>query len=559
MNMYDIRIISSLEKILPNNKILDLPILHSLKLFKGQTASFQIAYRYTGNFYSNQTLIQGSRNPELKIVLGGSASNFANVRKVDVVPVTSACIGRFDDNYISHEAGLFPDVLTEFDGWLQFIPGQWRALWVEISVPETISLSDYSLNIDFFDKNNDIQAHSNLSLHIIPICLPPQTLIHTEWFHSDCLADYYKVPVFSEKHWTLIENFLKLAVKRSCNMIYTPLFTPALDTLIGKERTTTQLVDVYVSKNGYTFGFDKLVRWIELCKNLGFQYFEMCHLFTQWGAKYAPKIMAQEKDNQYQLFGWDTLADSQEYKGFLDAFLPKLTAKLEDLGVSKRTYFHISDEPTLQNEVSYKKAKDMITPYLQGYPILDALSHIELYTNGTVNLPVPANDSIQAFLDEKIEHPWVYYCCDQGKDVANRFIAMPSYRNRILGVQLYKYNIEGFLHWGYNFYNSQYSIKHINPFLVNDGIDTFPAGDTFIVYPGDNGQPCESLRLMVLADAVNDMRSLQLLESLSSREFVLSLIDNGLDFEITFGSYPHSSNYILNLFELVYSEIEKRL
>ena len=40
-------------------------------------------------------------------------------------------------------------------------------------------------------------------------------------------------------------------------MLLTPVFTPPLDTAIGGERRTVQLVDVHVTENGYTFGFDK--------------------------------------------------------------------------------------------------------------------------------------------------------------------------------------------------------------------------------------------------------------------------------------------------------------
>ena len=54
------------------------------------------------------------------------------------------------------------------------------------------------------------------------------------------------MPVFSEEHWEIIENYLHEYVKRGCNMILTPLFTPALDTAVGAERTTTQLLDVKV-------------------------------------------------------------------------------------------------------------------------------------------------------------------------------------------------------------------------------------------------------------------------------------------------------------------------
>ena len=58
-----------------------------------------------------------------------------------------------------------------------------------------------------------------------------------------------------------------------------------------------------------------------------------------------------------------------------------------------------------------------------------------------------------------LKNGWVYYCCGQGYKVSNRFIAMPAWRNRILGVQLYKYKMEVFLHWGYNFSYSSTWLK----------------------------------------------------------------------------------------------------
>ncbi|MFQ9394338.1 MAG: glycoside hydrolase domain-containing protein [Lachnospiraceae bacterium] len=92
---------------------------------------------------------------------------------------------------------------------------------------------------------------------------------HTEWFHSDCLANYYGEEVFSEEYWRIVENFVKTAVKHRYNMLLTPIFTPPLDTAVGGERRTVQLVDVTVQADGsYAFGFEKLDRWVEMGKTL---------------------------------------------------------------------------------------------------------------------------------------------------------------------------------------------------------------------------------------------------------------------------------------------------
>jgi hypothetical protein len=76
--------------------------------------------------------------------------------------------------------------------------------------------------------------------------LPKQKLIRTEWFHSDCLSTYYKTEAWSEKHWAAVGSFMKNAADHGINMILTPVFTPPLDTAVGGERPTVQLVDVKV-------------------------------------------------------------------------------------------------------------------------------------------------------------------------------------------------------------------------------------------------------------------------------------------------------------------------
>lgn len=58
---------------------------------------------------------------------------------------------------------------------------------------------------------------------MIGVELPKQKIMHTEWMHADCLADYYHVDVFSEEHWKILENYFKEYVKRGCNMMLTPL------------------------------------------------------------------------------------------------------------------------------------------------------------------------------------------------------------------------------------------------------------------------------------------------------------------------------------------------
>ena len=280
----------------------------------------------------------------------------------------------------------------------------------------------------------------------------------------------------------------------------------------------------------------------------------MSHLFTQWGANATPKIMVRVNGELQKRFGWHVAAKDESYKAFLDAFLPELKNFLDNQGLQGKCYFHISDEPSLDQIDNYKEAHDLVQGHLEGYPLMDALSNLEFYEKGIIDYPVCANDHITPFIEAKVPNLWAYYCCAQNVQVSNRFMALPSFRNRILGVQLYKYNIPGFLHWGYNFYNSHLSKRAINPFLVTDADMTFPSGDAFLVYPGEEGA-LESIRLKVLAEAFYDIRAFELLESLTSREEVLALIEENTDEPITFSVYPRTETYLLKLREKINAKI----
>ena len=192
---------------------------------------------------------------------------------------------------------------------------------------------------------------------------------------------------------------------------------------------------------------------------------------------------------------------------------------------------------------------------------MDALSEFSFYEQGAVEYPVVATNShdLPKFLAADMPELWLYYCCGQTKDVSNRFIAMPSYRTRILGVQLYRYKVAGFLQWGFNFYNAVISLYHIDPFAITDGDRAYPAGDPFIVYPGEDGEPLESIRYMTLRQGLHDLRALQLLESLAGRETVEAIIAEGLEEELTLTNYPRNNVYLHDLRQRVNAEIEKRI
>lgn len=548
MSEVKMAIVSALEKVFP-----DLPPVSMEKGplcgFENETQSFQIAYC---------SKVGEPKYGYLKI--DSEISDFIRVRRVDLSPVRFTTLPDADDNYIKKTPGLFPDPLRDMESDIvRLWEDQWHSLWVDVEPEGKVQPGVYPLTVRMLDEAGEVIAEESTQVEILGGELPEQTLIHTKWFHSDCLATYYDVPVFSEKYWEIVENFIRSAVRRGINMMLTPIHTPPLDTKIGAERPTVQLVDVYLEDGKYSFGFEKLERWVEMCKRCGVKYFEMAHLFTQWGAKCTPKIVAKVNGEEKRIFGWDVSAVSEEYREFTGAYLPALTEKLKELGIDKVSRFHISDEPFgEENLKNYLAAKAVVAPYLKNFIIMDALSEFDYYKSGAVEHPVPSINHMDDFVAAKIPELWTYYCIGQYKDTTNTFMAMSSPRTRILAPMLYQYEIAGFLQWGFNFYYSQYSIYPIDPWVITDGDGFAPAGDTFQVYPGPKGQPVESIRMMVCAHAMQDLRAMQWLESLAGREAVMGLLREELG-EMDFKHYPLEGEKQLRLRERINREIEKRI
>ena len=450
---------------------------------------------------------------------------------VESIPVRLPCYeGGCDDDYLDTKPGIYPDVLRPATA-AYTLPNFLTQLYFEVRVPQNTAPGKYEIKVTLYDRFKQCHAATAIyTLEVLDAVLPPQRFLSGHWFHYDCLATYYNVEIFSERHWEIVENFIKTFVKCGNNTLLTPVFTPALDTYVGGERPTVQLVGVTRDTEGkYTFDFSLLTRFMDMADRLGVKYFEIAHFFTQWGAGHAPKVMATTEAGYERIFGWDTDATGEEYTAFIRQFITELLDFLKARGDDKRCFFHISDEPQLDHLEQYMKSKNSVVDLLEDYVIMDALSNVDFYREGIIRNPIPCNNHIDPFLEayaeEGREGLWTYYCCGQNKHVSNRFFGHPGARTRYIGVQFYRFKIGGFLQWGYNFYYNQGSHDAINPYVDSTGNYFVPSGDTYSVYPAADGTALESMRILHFREGLDDMRALYLAESLVGRDKVLEIIE----------------------------------
>jgi hypothetical protein len=196
-------------------------------------------------------------------------------------------------------------------------------------------------------------------------------------------------------------------------------------------------------------------------------------------------------------------------------------AEIERNGWRRRWIQHIADEPIRENSADYRIFAGMVRKYMPGIPILDAT--MELGLVGAVDIWCPQAQEYEArrkhFEAQRAvgDRVWFYTCCSPGGPWLNRLLDMELLRPALFGWAAALYGLDGFLHWGLNYYRQDQ-----DPFqksVVRHGANALPAGDTHVVYPGTEG-PWSSLRLEAQREGFEDYELLRTLRERSPRKAV---------------------------------------
>lgn len=529
--MLQTKLMSSLHRVFPDAPDCDVSVT-SLSAFQNEPLSFQVAFK---------SLDTVKECVYMRVYSDLEVTPYF-VGYVSVLHATGAVIGE------EGKTGLYPDMLLpktlnakvaycgsktrlryyEIGERQQQIATKdsWQACWLTVNeAAKTVKAGDYPVTVELYSvETNERLSSDTLTVRIVPARLPAPKLYYTNWFHCDCLADIYGVPLYSDRFFEIAFDFMKKAAKNGMNMILTPFFTPALDTPVGMKRMNVQLVKVKLEGGKYSFDFSLAKRFIDTARAAGIKYFEHSHFFTQWGAEAAPLVRVEKDGREVDYLGWHTAASGKRYVKFLRAYIPAMQAFLKEEGLSKRVLFHISDEPRERHEKTFAKALRVLGDMLDGYMCGDALSDYLFYQKGYVKTPIVRTDHVHEFYG-KCKSFWCYYTGGETSGgLSNRLILNRPEVNRLIGIEMYYHGIKGFLHWGYNYYYNLMSQGLFDPKIDPCGYNNH-AGTCYFAYPATNGTAIESTRQKVFGEALLDVRALQALEKKRGAAFARALIE----------------------------------
>jgi hypothetical protein len=361
-----------------------------------------------------------------------------------------------------------------------------EALYVSWKIPADTEPGKYSgeLVITMGDLNCSIPV----GVEVFPAVVPAQeTLSITNWFILGNMAKRYNLEEWSEEHWAMIRRYGEVMRRARQTHFWVPM--EAIDMEL-------------VGENQYRFGFEKAERLIRLYLELGFSGIEgglVAGREDFWG----PEFVIWNHWND----GAPIKAISYEGYAYLSQFLPAWKEFLQKNGWLDILIQHVADEPTENSKTEYRILSGIVRKLLPGVPLMEAVETFDL--GGALDIFIPKNVYYQEHREEfeKIralgDKLWFYTCCYPGGSYLNRLWDMPLLRSRYLHWGNYKYDMEGFLHWGLN-----WCPDDKDPFNHTDIF--FPPGDTHSVYPGEAG-PLTSMRLEAMRAGAEDYELLRIL------------------------------------------------
>lgn len=344
-----------------------------------------------------------------------------------------------------------------------------------------------------------------LTVHIHNVTIPENTFHVTNWFSDESICRFHNVKKGTPEYIGMLEKYA-LAMRR----MHQNVFFIQLD-----ERCI-------ISKDPYIFDFEYLTPEIDCFFKSGMQLMELGVLLDRGFLENGMPDMYT--DSFKCAMAKDVPVDTKEGYAITVTFVKSLAAYLKAHGWEDKVLFHIHDEPDIHyrdeetleaRRRQYYLAASILRKYIPGVRTIEAVDSAGF--RGGIDIWVPGTAGYEAKkaefdrLTDLGETVWTYVCCGPEGQWLNRFLDFALIKGRLLFWGCAKNRISGFLHWGLNQFQNGMNPYKGTSCPNHTGIGTnFPCGDSFIVYPGEDG-PEIGMRMEAARRGAEDAALWQLL------------------------------------------------
>jgi len=392
---------------------------------------------------------------------------------------------------------LMPDRFESFDRF--DLPAQSvRPVWISYEIPSDAPKGDYTGYIEVNSTNGKAELKVKITVQEHTIPKPSEWKHRLDlWQNPFVISKYFNVEPWSIEHKVLLKNHLKIYAEAGGKYISTyAVHSPWSDDSYILEEL---MIDWIKKSNGkWQFDYSDFDTYVQLAMKAGINKAITIYTPLPWKNRFR---YMDEKTGSFIVETWPP--SSQIFQSVWNVFLDDLKIHLLEKGWFDMTYLGINENPLEDTFL----AIDLIKKHSKDWKIYYAGNwHPELSPFIDEYSVVIGREPTEKELQKRNEMGFTtscYVCCTPARP--NNFVFSPPVEGRYIGWYSAAVGYNGFLRWAYDAwpYDPQRDARHT----------LWPAGDSFMVYPGGNS----CIRFEKLREGIVDFEKIQILREKSSK------------------------------------------
>ena len=406
------------------------------------------------------------------------------------------------------------------------------ALRFQAAIPASIEAGKYRFTLSVAQGGESQSFALNIRVYRVKTAVPfsADAFPYTNWITYADIARGHQLEADSPAYWKMLERYARLMAHGRQTAFLVPL------KLIFEEKDGMPVLNR-----------TRLEKLVKLFSKAGLYYIEGGHFGERTGRIWGATTFST-------CFG-NKLATSADGNRIIASIGRQLMDVIRENKWEKRWLQHVTDEPIPCNATDYRIFVGMVRRYMPGVRIVDATQAPDM--PGSVDIWCPLVNHYQEFKDafDNMKHAcgdevWYYTCCCPGGKWLNRLLDNELLRPLLLGWGGALYNLDGFLHWGLNYYAKDAFTMSCVP-NWGGGSNALPAGDTHIIYPGKD-EPWSSVRFEATRQGFEDLdilRQLKKTDSEKTNALIQTLVRSFNDYTTDIAVYRRTRARLLRLAE----------
>lgn len=373
-----------------------------------------------------------------------------------------------------------------------------QPLWLTIDIPKNTPAGTYTGSLTVIaDKAYKMQISLNVLNRVLPS--PEEWSFRLDyWQHPAAVARVHKVKLWSDEHFSLMRKYYTMLANAGQKII-----TAA----IVDEPWGHQTYDDYPSliqwtkkKNGtWSYDYSLFDKYVEFVMSCGIKDQINCYSMVPWKIAFKYYDEASQKDAVFT-----EAIGTPGYNEYWRTMLTDFTAHLKKKGWFEKTTIAMDERP-MKAMLSVIELLKTVDPDWKVSLAGDYHPEIEkdIFDYCVASRWTFPNETLKKRQQKGMHSTW-YTCCTE--KYPNEFTFSPPDEAVWTGWYTAATKMDGFLRWAYNSWTKD--PLHDSRFI------TWPAGDTYQVYPG----PLTSIRFEKLIEGIQDFEKINWLRKKYQQE-----------------------------------------